>query len=158
MRLAHGSIFPSARSKWLHLRLPHTRRSTVDFLHKLFNSLEHLPPLFRCHFEPLVAQVNLNAFTQSDPEPAGDGVLGTCTQRLLIPVWRCFRFHLRRDKLRIARRREGRYLLRSNLTGTDPGKHWPMYLQLTQVEQAFKDLKDDLDSSAPALRRGTSSR
>jgi hypothetical protein len=58
---------------------------------------------------------------------------------------RCdLRFKLKRDKLRIARRREGRYLLRSNLTGTDPGKLWTMYLQLTQVEQAFKDLKGDL--------------
>ena len=36
------------------------------------------------------------------------------------------------------------YLLRSNLTGTDPEKLWTMYLQLTQVEQAFKDLKGDL--------------
>ena len=58
---------------------------------------------------------------------------------------RCdFSFQLRRDKLRIARRREGRYLLRSNLTGTDPGKLWTMNLQLTQVEQAFKDIKGDL--------------
>jgi hypothetical protein len=58
---------------------------------------------------------------------------------------RCdFSFQLRRDKLRIARRREGRYLLRSNLIGTDLGKLWTMNLQLTQVEQAFKDLKGDL--------------
>lgn len=55
-----------------------------------------------------------------------------------------FTFRLDRDRLRIARRREGRYLLRSNLTDTDPEKLWTMYLQLTQVEQAFKDLKGDL--------------
>jgi len=42
------------------------------------------------------------------------------------------------------RRREGRHLLRSNLTDTDSEKLWTMYLQLTQVEQAFKDLKGDL--------------
>jgi hypothetical protein len=53
-------------------------------------------------------------------------------------------FSLNKERLRIARRREGRYLLRSNLTDTDPAKLWAMYLQLTQVEQAFKDLKSDL--------------
>ena len=55
-----------------------------------------------------------------------------------------FSFQLDKERLRIARRREGRYLLRSNLTDTDPEKLWTMYLQLTQVEQAFKDLKGDL--------------
>jgi transposase len=53
-------------------------------------------------------------------------------------------FKLQRDKLREVRRREGRYLLRSNLTGKDPAKLWQFYIQLTQVEAAFKDLKDDL--------------
>lgn len=53
-------------------------------------------------------------------------------------------FKLDKERLRIARRREGRHLLRSNLTDTDPEKLWTMYLQLTQVEQAFKDLNGDL--------------
>jgi transposase len=55
-----------------------------------------------------------------------------------------FRYRLRRDKLRQARRREGRYLLRTNLTETDPGKLWHFYLQLVAVEEAFKNLKGDL--------------
>jgi transposase len=55
-----------------------------------------------------------------------------------------FTFGLRKDKLRQARRREGRYLLRSNLTGRDPAQLWQFYVQLTQIEAAFKDLKDDL--------------
>jgi transposase len=55
-----------------------------------------------------------------------------------------FTFKLRRDKLRKVRRREGRYLLRSNLSAEDPGRLWQFYIQLTQVEAAFKDLKDDL--------------
>ncbi len=55
-----------------------------------------------------------------------------------------FSFQLRRNKLRQVRRREGRYLLRSNLSGEDPAKLWQFYIQLTQVEAAFKDLKDDL--------------
>src|SRR6266702_37836 len=55
-----------------------------------------------------------------------------------------FSFQLRRDKLRQVRRREGRYLLRSNLKSQDPAKLLQFYIQLTQVEAAFKDLKDDL--------------
>jgi transposase len=55
-----------------------------------------------------------------------------------------FQFKLRTDKLRQVRRREGRYLLRSNLSAQDPSRLWQFYIQLTQVEAAFKDLKDDL--------------
>ncbi len=55
-----------------------------------------------------------------------------------------FRFTLRKDKLRQARRREGCYLLRSNVTETDPARLWQQYIQLTEIEQAFKELKSDL--------------
>ena len=55
-----------------------------------------------------------------------------------------FEFKLRRDKLRIARRREGRYLLRSNMLERAPVQLWEFYLQLVQVEQAFNHLKGDL--------------
>jgi transposase len=53
-------------------------------------------------------------------------------------------FGLKKDLLARARRREGRYLLRSNLTQTDPGQLWEFYLQLVEVEAAFKNLKGDL--------------
>lgn len=53
-------------------------------------------------------------------------------------------WQLNRQTIRTARSREGRYLLRTNLTETDPGKLWEYYLQLTEVEQAFKELKGDL--------------
>lgn len=55
-----------------------------------------------------------------------------------------FSFRLNWQKLREARRREGSYILRSNLTGGDPAQLWTLYLQLVEVEQAFKELKDDL--------------
>ena len=55
-----------------------------------------------------------------------------------------FTYRLRKDKLRQVRRREGRYLLRSNLTETDPAVVWYYYLQLVEVEQAFRNLKGDL--------------
>src|SRR5271156_379986 len=53
-------------------------------------------------------------------------------------------FSLNRQKLRIARRREGRYLLRTNLTNQDPALLWQYYIQLVAVEEAFKTLKGDL--------------
>jgi len=55
-----------------------------------------------------------------------------------------FKFALRKNKLRQVRRREGHYLLRSNLCEPDPEKLWQLYIQLTQVEEAFKNLKGDL--------------
>lgn len=55
-----------------------------------------------------------------------------------------FTYHLDRKKLREVRGREGRYLLRTNLTETDPAKLWSLYLQLVNVEEAFKNLKGDL--------------
>jgi hypothetical protein len=55
-----------------------------------------------------------------------------------------FTYSLGKQKLWNTRRREGRYLLRSNLTGEEPAKLWHLYMQLTQVEEAFKNLKGDL--------------
>ena len=55
-----------------------------------------------------------------------------------------FSFRLNRNKLRKVRRREGRYLLRSNLCGRDPAQLWQFYIQLVEVEAAFKNLKHDL--------------
>jgi transposase len=55
-----------------------------------------------------------------------------------------FPFSLRKDKLRTIRRREGRYLLRTNLTGRDPAEMWMFYTQLVHVEEAFRNLKGDL--------------
>jgi len=55
-----------------------------------------------------------------------------------------FSFRLRKKKLREVRRREGRYLLRTNLPQEDPSQAWQFYMQLNQVEEAFKNLKGDL--------------
>jgi transposase len=55
-----------------------------------------------------------------------------------------FTFTLDRNKLRIIRKREGSYLLRSNLKQSDPSAMWRYYIQLTEIEQAFKELKHDL--------------
>ena len=55
-----------------------------------------------------------------------------------------FSYALNRKKLRRVRRREGRYLLRTNLCGREPAQLWQFYIQLVEVEAAFKNLKDDL--------------
>jgi hypothetical protein len=55
-----------------------------------------------------------------------------------------FIYTLNRPKLRKVRQREGRDLLRSNLTENDPALLWQYYIQLVAVEQAFKHLKGDL--------------
>ena len=60
------------------------------------------------------------------------------------PEGAAFSFTLDRDKLRQGRRREGRYLLRTNLTGKDPAELWRFYIQLVEIEAAFKTMKDDL--------------
>jgi len=64
-----------------------------------------------------------------------------------------FSYQLDRNKLRQARSREGRYLLRTNLVEEDPAKLWSHYLLLVAVEEAFKNLK-----SLPPRRRGATSR
>jgi len=55
-----------------------------------------------------------------------------------------FKFALKKDKLREVFKREGRYVLRTNLKESDPAKVWQFYLQLVEVEEAFKNLKGDL--------------
>jgi hypothetical protein len=71
------------------------------------------------------------------------------------PAWRlldikvdkktaAFTYKLNRNKLRVVRRREGRYLLRTNLCGYEPAQLWQFYIQLTEIEAAFKNLKGDL--------------
>ena len=55
-----------------------------------------------------------------------------------------FSFRLNRQKLREVRRREGRYLLRTNLVGREPAQLWQFYIQLVEIEAAFKNLKGDL--------------
>ena len=60
------------------------------------------------------------------------------------PKGAAFSCALNRNKLRQTRRREGRYLLRTNLCDRDPAELWQFYIQLVEIEAAFKNLKDDL--------------
>jgi transposase len=55
-----------------------------------------------------------------------------------------FTFAVDKKKFRKAEMRDGHYLLRSNLTAEDPGVLWERYVQLTQIEAAFKAMKSEL--------------
>jgi len=55
-----------------------------------------------------------------------------------------FQFRLDKQKLVAAERLDGHYLLRTNLAGEDPAVLWDRYIQLTQIEEAFKCLKSEL--------------
>jgi hypothetical protein len=66
------------------------------------------------------------------------------TDRLDTELLKRVSYRLDRGKLRQARSREGRYLLRTNLVEEDPAKLWSHYLLLAAVEEAFKNLKGDL--------------
>jgi len=55
-----------------------------------------------------------------------------------------FSFRLAKEKLQKAELRDGHYLLRSNLVSENPSVLWECYIQLTQVEAAFRALKSEL--------------
>src|SRR5437867_1404091 len=55
-----------------------------------------------------------------------------------------FTFQLDKAKLKEAELRDGHYLLRTNLVAEEPAVLWDRYMQLTQIEAAFKCLKSDL--------------
>jgi transposase len=55
-----------------------------------------------------------------------------------------FTFQLDKAKLKETEWRDGHYLLRTNLVDENPAVLWDRYMQLTQIEAAFKCLKSDL--------------
>jgi hypothetical protein len=55
-----------------------------------------------------------------------------------------FFWKINRTKYRQVRNRDGRYLLRSNQASTEPSVLWRQYLILTEVEEAFRNIKGDL--------------
>jgi transposase len=55
-----------------------------------------------------------------------------------------FTFRLKSEILKKAYRQDGIYMLRTNLTEKDPARLWEQYIQLTEVETAFRTLKSDI--------------
>jgi hypothetical protein len=69
-----------------------------------------------------------------------------------------FSYALNRDKLRKVRRREGRYLLRTNLCKHQPEKLWKFYVQLTETEAAFKTLEVIWKCARSSIKRSSGSK
>jgi hypothetical protein len=89
--------------------------------------------LARCHGD----------IARGDADEVGCGTIARANAWRLIEInmdreSSMFIYALNRQKLRAARRREGRYLLRTNLIENDPALLWQYYIQLVAVEQAFK--------------------
>jgi transposase len=55
-----------------------------------------------------------------------------------------FTFQTDKARLKEAQQRDGHYLLRTNMVAEDPAVLWDRYMQLTQIEAAFKCLKSEL--------------
>lgn len=55
-----------------------------------------------------------------------------------------FAFRVRKEKLREAELVDVHYLLRSNQVGEAPAVLWERYIQLTQIEAAFRSMKGEL--------------
>jgi transposase len=55
-----------------------------------------------------------------------------------------FTFRLDKQKLQQAELHDGHYLLRTNLSADNAEQLWKLYMQLTQIEAAFRCLKTDL--------------
>ena len=55
-----------------------------------------------------------------------------------------FRYRLSRERFKAAKRLDGKYLLRTNVSGEGPVAAWRRYIQLTEIEAAFRCLKSDL--------------
>jgi transposase len=55
-----------------------------------------------------------------------------------------FEFEVLQDKLKDAQQRDGHYLLRGFGAGDQPGPLWERYMQLSEIEAAFRTLKSEL--------------
>lgn len=55
-----------------------------------------------------------------------------------------FGFELKKEKLAEAELNDGHYILRTNLTKSDPEWLWRLYMMLAQIEAAFRNFKNDL--------------
>jgi hypothetical protein len=146
---AAGEVYVFAQSRDRVLKERAMRRRQMSWLRDRLKELAKMKPtrddlLMKLGAAKQQAPVAWRLFDVRVPDAPGRPP-PTKNQKMDTPVSPPeFSFALRWDKLRIARRREGRYLLRSNMPERPPVQLWEFYLQLVQVEQAFKHLKGDL--------------
>lgn len=122
------------RQKGLVKRLKQLQQMKFNDTRRLLLKLGEAKGRYRAAWRLIEVVLPKPAASKTPPQPATSGA----TNQLI------FSFRLDRHKLRQVRRREGRYLLRTNLCGRDPEDLWQFYLQLTEVEAVFKNLQDNL--------------
>jgi hypothetical protein len=125
--------------KGLVQRLKQLQQMKFNDMRQLLLKLGEAKGRYRAAWRLIKVGLPKPAASETPPQPATSG--DTNELRKAQPI---FSFRLDRRKLRQVRRREGRYLLRTNRWGRDPEDLWHFYIQLTEVEAAFKNLKDDL--------------
>jgi hypothetical protein len=90
----------------------------------------------------VLAGTNNSSWTSSGRSVCRPGRKGTRWDPILETL--CSIFRVNRAKFRETYRREGQYLLRGHLAQRAPATLWEYYTQLTEIEEAFKNLKGDL--------------
>ena len=126
-----GELYVLARSKDRVAKERSMRRRQLKNLWARLGELQRMTPSRDALLLKLGTAKGLwpQAWRLVDIQVANEGTLTYC---------------LKKEKLREATRREGRYLLRANLCADNPAEIWRLYMLLTQVEEAFKNLKGDL--------------
>ncbi len=141
VKLAHddGDLYILTRSKGRQQKERSMRQRKLKWLWKRLHEIQDMKNLKR---DDLLIKLG-NAKRDADkawklvdlhpPEP----------REALTP--KTFTFKLNRNKLKRARKGEGTYLLRTNLSDANADELWKRYIVLTEIEQAFKELKHDLN-------------
>jgi hypothetical protein len=139
--LAHGQeVYVLARSEGRRQKETAIRRR------KLARLLRTLRVLRRSRQRPWKRDTLLHKLGAAHKE-AGKawGFVTITVPRARQPVNRdTFGFELLKDKLKDAEQRDGHYLLRGFAAGDQAAPLWERYMQLTEIEAAFKTLKSDL--------------
>jgi transposase len=132
-----GELYVLARSTGRQAKETAMRRKRLARLLRKLRAMRHSLPsrdqlLMRIGAAKTAAG-RAFGFVHIDLPPAGQAV-----------TRQSFRFRVDKAKLHAAQLRDGHYLLRSNLTAEDPEVLWTRYVQLTQIEAAFRSLKSEL--------------
>jgi transposase len=139
--LAHGQeVYVLAKSEGRRQKETAIRRR------KLARLLRTLRVLRRSRQRPWKRDTLLHKLGAAHKE-AGKawGFVTITVPRARQPVNRdTFAFELLKDKLKDAEQRDGHYLLRGFAAGDQAAPLWERYMQLTEIEAAFKTLKSDL--------------
>ncbi|MBV9488711.1 MAG: IS1634 family transposase [Verrucomicrobia bacterium] len=138
LRPLAGELYVLARSRDRRHKERAIRRRQLKRLWQRLRELQQSPRLKR---DALLLKLG----AAKNQYPAAWRLIALRLPRADEPVnAKTFHFRLRKTQLREVLRNEGRYRLRTNLSGDDPARLWAFYIQLTHVEAAFKNLKGDL--------------